>query len=846
MLRTAARSLAPVLAAARALALAAALVTPLAALAQVQNLEGRAAAEPSGIAVPGLSAASADEPTALQVNPAGLGFVGGLTFQYFHEGRSGTGQAGDGFWLAAPVGPLVPALSVEWMRPRQGGGTRFRKTSLGLALAAGQTFSAGAAWNLYSSPDRDLDALSSLDAGLTLRPMSFLSLGASALGMNGRLGSGRLPIRYDVGLAARLWRDRLTLGGDLLFDDQGRGSIRTRAAALGAGVEVLPGLDVQAQVQFPAQGGLPGAAGTTYFQVALVFDQAHSGVTAAFGAGGEADRTWLAGVRLSSQRYRSPPEASSTVPALDLAEMLSPPTGLFGGERDRYGQLVRALTAVRDDRGIPALAVKIAGLPLGQGRIEELRRLLLEVKRRKPVLAYLQGGGMKEYYLASAASLVLAPPSASVFPSGLAASTPFLKDALDKLGIAFEVVAVGRYKNAPDPLVRSDMSEAQREVTDRILDDLFGRQVRGIAEARALGEARVRELVDTAVFTAEEARQAQLVDAVAFPDELEAALSARLGRKVRLVSGFDPGTPRAAERWGPRPVVALVRLEGTIVPGKSRAPLGAGALAGAETVTELLRQAASDRSVKAIVLRIDSPGGDGLASDLIWREVVEARRKGKPVVVSMGEVAASGGYLAAAGADAIVAEASTLTGSIGVFALKPDLSGLLGKIGVNPVTVKRGQSADLLSLTRRWTERERATLERQVRSFYDLFLTRVGDGRRMDRAAVEKLAGGQVWTGAQALERGLVDRLGSLDDAVAVAQERAGYGPSDPLEIRSYHPERGFLADLTGRLLLEGQAEGPLAALAARIPELRAAAVLLEIGPIVALPRDALPGSDPP
>jgi protease-4 len=816
-----------------------ALLAPLAlpAAAQTSNLEGRAAAAPTGIAIPGLSAATADEATALQVNPAGIGFVGGPALHYFHEGRPGTGQAGDGFWLAAPLGPLVPALSMEWMRPRSGGGSRFRKTTLGLALAGGQTFSLGVAWNWWASPEASLDALSAFDAGLTLRPTRWLSLGFSALGMEASLGGLRQPVRYDLGLGVRPWRERVTLSGDFLFDNSGD-SLRARAAAFGAGVTILDGLQLLAQVQFPVQGGLPPASDQTYLQLALAFDQAHAGATTSLAFGGEADRTWSVGVRVSAERYRSPPTPSSSVPALDLAENLSPRRGLFGLGRDPWQRLVEKLAEVRDDRGIPALAVKITDLPVGQGRADELRRMLLEVKRRKPVVAYLQSGGMKEYVVATAATLVVAPPSANVFPSGLSTTTPFVKGTLDKLGIAVEVVSVGKYKNAPDPLVRTDMSEAQREVTERLLDDVFARQVKTIAEARRLPEARVRELVDVGVFTAEEARQAGLLDAVAFPDELDGALSARLGRRVRLARGFDPDPRRAADRWGPRPAVALVRLEGTIVPGKSRDGLGVGSVSGGDTVAGLLREAASDGSVKAIVVRVDSPGGDALASDLVWREVVQARRRGKPVVVSMGDVAASGGYLAAVGADAIVAEPSTLTGSIGVFALKPDLSGLLGKIGASTVTVKRGESADLQSLTRRWTERERATLERQVRSFYDLFLARVAEGRRLSRDEVEKVAGGQVWTGAQALERGLVDRLGSLEEAIALAGERAGYGPDDRLEVRPYERARSLLASVGSDLFEVAAEPGVLERLVARVPELRQTALLFEIGPLVALPPD--------
>jgi protease-4 len=822
-------------------ALLAALALPAAPRAQTLNLQGRADRAPVGIAVPGLSVATAEEATALQVNPAGIGFVDAPALHYFHQGRSGTGLGADGFWLATPLGALVPALSTEWIRPQDGFGSRFRKTTLGLALG-GPSGSLGIAWNWFASPDRDLEALGGLDAGFTLRPARFLSLGLSALGIDARLGNGvRLPTRYGLGLGTRLWRDRLTLSGDLYADDQARGSLRVRTAAVGAGLE-WTGFALGFQLGFPVRSGEPGAASATYGQLALTWNQPHSGTTFGGAGGGEADRTWLVGVRASAERYRAEPLLGSGVPALDLERQLSRGRGLFGGDRDPYGTLLRALAEVRDDASVPALAVRVRSLPVGQGRVEELRRLLLEVKAKKPVLAYVEGGGMKEYYLASAASLVVAPPSAALFPNGLVSSTPFVKATLDKLGVTFDVVAAGRYKNAPEPLVREDMGEAQREVTNRLLDDLFARQVRGIAEARRLTEPRVRELVDTGGFTAEEARQAGLVDAVAFPDELDGALSAKLGRPVRLGAGWDRTSERGAQRWGRRPAVALIRVEGTIAQGKSRGQgLGMGAIAGADTLTQLVARAAADGDVKAIVLRVESPGGDGLASDLVWREVMQARRKGKPVVVSMGDVAASGGYLVAVGADAIVAEPSTLTGSIGVFALKPDLSGLLGKLGARLVTLKRGENADLEAVTKRWTPREREVIERQVAAFYDLFLKRVAEGRRLERSAVEKLAEGQVWTGAQALERGLVDRLGSLDDALRLARERAGLAEDDGVEVQAFEPDRSFLGDLAGGFAADARADDPLAALAARLPELHALSALLAVGPVVALPPEWIP-----
>jgi protease-4 len=305
---------------------------------------------------------------------------------------------------------------------------------------------------------------------------------------------------------------------------------------------------------------------------------------------------------------------------------------------------------------------------------------------------------------------------------------------------------------------------------------------------------------------------------------------------VRLGGPYRPERERLAQRWGRPPVVQVVRVEGTIVPGKSRPGPGGDGLAGAETIATELRRAAEDREVRAIVLRVDSPGGDGLASDLIWREVVRARLR-KPVIASMGDVAASGGYLAAVGADVVVAEPSTLTGSIGVFALKPDLSGLLAKLSVSREAYARGENAQLASLAKPWTASERRAVEGQVEAFYRLFVDRVAEGRKLAPAEVEPLAGGRVWTGQQALERRLVDRLGSLEDALGLARERARLGGPEDVVVRRTGSGPDLAAAMGGALAALVPPD-PLSRALSALPEVRALALLSEMGTVVALPPE--------
>jgi protease-4 len=324
------------------------------------------------------------------------------------------------------------------------------------------------------------------------------------------------------------------------------------------------------------------------------------------------------------------------------------------------------------------------------------------------------------------------------------------------------------------------------------------------------------------------------VDAVLWPDELEGWASRVAAKRVHQGGSYRPDPERRAQRWGRPAVVQVVQVQGTIVSGKSRGgPIGTDALAGAETIRAQLRRAAEDGQVKAIVLRVDSPGGDALASDLVWREVVRARAR-KPVIASMGDAAASGGYLVAVGADTIVAEPSTITGSIGVFAVKPDLSGLLAKLSVTREAFARGENAQWMSVLKPWTASERRAIDKQLDGFYRLFVDRVAEGRKLPRAEVEPLAGGRVWTGKQALDRRLVDRLGSVQDAIALAKERAGLGAGDWVEVRRTASEAGDAAELFSAAV--AAAQPPLVQAVSSLPELRALALLSELGPVVALP----------
>jgi protease-4 len=491
---------------------------------------------------------------------------------------------------------------------------------------------------------------------------------------------------------------------------------------------------------------------------------------------------------------------------------------------------VEAVDRGAADASVKGLLLRVGPLDAGWGRVQELRDALVRFRRSgKPSWAHLEYAGNLEYYLATGCAKVAAAPTAILDVSGLAAEVTFYRGTLDKLGVEAQFEGVGRYKNAPNQLTERGFTEAHREQTEALVDSLFAQYVRGVAQARGLSPEDVRALVDLGPFSAQAARENGLVDELLYRDEVEGRLPAS--------SRIRPGPYVREARGGfldRRARVALVYAAGEIVTGESQAsPLG-GDFAGADTIVRGLRQAREDGAVRAILLRVDSPGGSGTASDAVWREVALARRS-KPVVVSMGEYAASGGYYVSMGADAIVAQPGTITGSIGVFSGKLSFRGLYDKLGISQETVRRGRHATLFSSYEPWTEDERAKVRSLNVAFYQTFVEKAAAGRRKSKEALEAVAQGRVWTGEEALAAGLVDALGGMDVALRLAKERARI-PKDQDAVLVVMPERrGVLATI-----LESREEDVLArALSPRVAAaLRRVASLAGEGPIARIPFD--------
>ncbi|MEN3357988.1 MAG: protease [Mycobacteriales bacterium] len=493
---------------------------------------------------------------------------------------------------------------------------------------------------------------------------------------------------------------------------------------------------------------------------------------------------------------------------LDLTEPVleQPPTDPVGWLQARRRTTMRALLdglrEAADDPRVRGLVAKVGG-PVGLARAQEVRDAVLAFRASgKPAVAWAEtfgefAGGTVPYLLATGFGEIWLQPSGDVGLTGLANEVTFLRGALDKLGVQPEIARRHEYKNAVDRIVERGFTQAHREASARVLESAFEQVVDAIAGSRGLSAERVAELVDQAPLLSGEALEAGLIDKVGYRDEVYAALRAKLGEDVELryLNRYQPArspveqirklATQVADRVAGRtePVVALISGVGAIRVGHSgRGPMSGPAM-GSATVSAALRGAARDDRVRAVVFRVDSPGGSYVASDTIWREVGRVRAAGKPVVVSMGEVAGSGGYFVAMGADLIVAEPGTITGSIGVFAGKPVITGLLDRVGLSSDAVQQGRRARMLSNRRPFDEDEWQTLERWLDHVYADFVGKVAAGRQLSTEQVHEVARGRIWTGADARERGLVDELGGLRRATVIARERAGL-PADATVLR--------------------------------------------------------------
>ena len=743
--------------------------------------------------LPGSSAWS-DEATSLVYNPAGLGRAGRLNAWYVHERSNVRPQDNDGLWFATGIGELVGlGVSFQWLRPATGLGLDRAKTSLGFSFGP-QAFSVGATVNWFSSSNTQW--VTSVDVGLQSRPLRWLSFALFVRNLNAPranlLGlSTFFPREWTVGIGVRPLGERLTLGVDWVVAEGAALSRSRLQYTLQA--KVIGGVRVLAGVSHSFNSADP-----LYFHAGLGFDLENVGYTQGVAYGSGQFNFQFAG-RFSMDKYQSvvPQQKLAVISLSDLGTTSGTTLGSLLGlaQEDRYLRFLRFLERAAKDPELKGLVIKVESAGLGLARADEVREAIVKLRAAgKKVFAYVLSAGDAEYLMISACDGIYAAPEAMVLVDGLRSTVTFFGGTAKRFGIDVDVARVGEFKSFPEQFTRADMSDPQRETINAFLDTNVKTIAARIKAARGIEPAAWQAALDEGLKPAKRAVELHQLDAVMTPQQFDELISQQLPG-ARVARDYRPFDTRD-ERWGRQKSIAVIPVLGNISGGKNQTtPLTGDLVAGASSFIEALNEAAEDSSVAAIVVRVDSGGGDGLASDLMYRAVLEAKKK-KPVIASMGDVAASGGYYVAMGADEIVASPMTLTGSIGVFFAKPAIKKLAEDFGATQISISRGRLSGITDTFEPWTPEQRLAAQKWIDDFYDSFISEVAFSRKMPKQAVDAVARGRVWSGEDARARGLVDQLGGLMDAIARAKEKSGV--EGELAIHFYQSAPGLIPTLLG------------------------------------------------
>jgi protease-4 len=722
-----------------------------------------------GFFLPYNSAAYSDDALALKFNPANLGWDRGFQGYFLHT-HSDSSFTGD-YALFLSAGGL--GFSAEWLgneiKPK------YRKYTLGSGFKIVDGFYLGSGYSWFGSKNKDYDDLSSWNAGFLIRPFSFISFGGVAKDLNRPFFKGeKTNISFDLGLALRPIGDRITLSVDGMMDEKDKAEdIKTWYQVA---IEPLDGLILSGDMDDEGNYGVN-------FRINLPFS--------GFGSyhAVNKDQEYQKGVvywNFTSERYRTLLQRKDNFLELKLSGKIEEEksSGFFSKKKTTLLDIVQDIERAKKDKRVKGLIVKLDLLNAGIGKIQELREAFLDFRQNgKTVVFFMEGGSNKEYYLASSGNKIVMLPTGYLDLTGISAEVTFIKKTLEKLGIEAELEHIGDYKTASDLVTRDSMSVAHREMENWLLDDLYEQMSGDISRQRGMSQADLKSKIDQGPHSAKEAKEKGLVDELAYYDQIDQIIKDQAGEKpYKLGFGRYAREENYKYSWGISPKIAVIFATGSIMSGESGSNFFLGKIMGSETIVGSIRKAREDRTIKAIVFRIDSGGGSGIASDVIWREIILCKGK-KPFIVSMSDVAGSGGYFIACPGDTILADPGTITGSIGVISGKFNLKGLYEKIGFSKEVLKRGEHSDFFTTTRGFTEEERKMVRKLNQEFYDDFVNKVAEGRKMSFDAVDQIGRGRVWTGNQAKANGLVDELGGLKQAIEIAKIKAGIKEKAVVEI---------------------------------------------------------------
>lgn len=759
----------------------------------------------------GRSVVSVEDGSAIVLNPANLGFQPSWELRWqasFLDDRAAVPYQGHAFSLSTPIDLLGIGVGVrvDVMDPpednataRYGSRSNYAWLTGALAFAPSDSTALGVSFKRAYSENPEIDTWSSWSLGYTARPANQVGFSVVLHDINAPTNDAgaRLDRSYDLGLALRPLGSRaIELGLEGKYVDAFNPYWIPRAT-LGIDIPSLGRLRGDIQLSDPDERAQE-RAWLASVQMAFAFNQLAGSMELAGGttfgnglgrtASGEAHKNLITDVAFRG--FREPSAAEPPLHALRIRLEDTP------GTRDHIALLRRLWQIAEDESNVAAVVLEVRTAPAESlARVAELRDAIWYLRQRgKRVVCHLEDSDGSSLYLCSAANRVLLNPAGGIRFAGLRTRYFYAKSLLDKLGIRADFVKIGAHKSAPEMFMRDGASDVARADKLDLLQQYERHFLQGVSVGRGISPQQVRERIAKGPFIASEAKAAGLVDGFAFDDQVEAETGKLLGYSVKLYDD-EKRVDRAPPNFGVTRGIAVVYVDGDMVDGRSQTiPLIGMKMVGSYTIAESLKQAREDDRIGAVVLRIESGGGSAMAADVIWRQVQLTARI-KPILVSMGSAAASGGYYIAAPATRVYANPLSITGSIGIFYGKADVSELLRKIGISVEVYKTAPRADAESIFRPFSEDERAELERKVAQFYDMFLGRVAEGRRLTKQQVDLVGQGRVWTGEQAFHRKLVDELGGMRQVLAEARRLADLSEDAPIV------EMPDESSLLGRLL---------------------------------------------
>jgi protease IV len=738
----------------------------------------------------GRSVAADDSSEALVQNPANIGLRGSYELRYSGMRCEDTTRAACGHAVSftTPIyAGISTGLRVDHLLPGSTalpsaylGGGGYTWLTWGLSYRLNDRLALGATLQTSFASNQPFRNLFGMTVGATYTPLRYVAMAAVLNDFNSP-GSGNFPgavtpilgRSYTGALALRPTGKRdVEVGIEARVFDNGQAEFDVRPRAT-LGIDVPTVGRVRADLEV---GNVDGDRKLGYVASAgieLALDRYTLGGGAMFGQGLGGGNAWGQFVTASVSGAKEPGlPTGAHATAIRIEDTPGPRT---------HAKLLRTMWKLAKDNSVK-LVVLIPRTEIASSfaHAEELADAIRVLHASgKKTLCSLEDAGAKTLYVCANATKTVITPAGGVRYAGLKSERYYLKGLLDKIGVKAEFVRIGAHKSAPEQFMNSGPSATAKADQEDFLRQQEAVFVRNLAQGRRIDEAAVRASTLKGPFIAAEARDARFVDGYAFDDEVEKVAQDMMGSRLPLVQ-YTPAS-MAPSTLGPQPKLGMLYVDGDIVDGRSQTiPILGNRMVGSYTIQESIKALRDDPDVKAVVLRIESPGGSSLASDVMWRELKKLNER-KPLIVSMGSVAASGGYYIAVAGREIYALPLTVTGSIGIFYGKADISDMLGKLGITTHTSTTTPRADAESLFRGFTAEERVELDRKVGQFYDMFLTRVADGRHLTKDQVDAVGQGRVWAGQQALRNGLVDKMGGLRHAIEAARLASGLDADAPI-----------------------------------------------------------------